>query len=78
MQQLTKEWQPYSGSYQKEAQDIMLENGDVVHCCWPNAGFWNAMRKEGNGKYYGQNIPHAKAKQVRLTHDKSWNEDVIN
>lgn len=69
-QELTKEWTPYNGDYQKKVQDIKLKNGDIVFHCWPNAGFWIAMVREGNGKYYNQNIPHKDAEFVRLTHKK--------
>ncbi len=66
--ELTKEWIPYDGDNSKAVQDIKLENGDVVFYCWPNAGFWNPMIKEGNGNYYNKDIPHKEVKFVRLTH----------
>jgi len=70
--ELTKEWQPYNGHYQKAIQDIILSNGEIVTYCWPNAGFWNCMKKKGNEEYYNKEIPHMEAKRVRLTHDNRW------
>lgn len=69
---LTKEWSPFDGDYEKSMQDIKLHNGDIITMCWPNAGYWTVVRKKGNEKYYGKDIPVKEAAFVRLTHDKEW------
>jgi len=75
---LTKEWSrfdPIEG-YEKEMQDIKLFNGDVVMMCWPNAGWWNVVRKNGQEKYYNlsqkERLKAEDAEFVRLTHDPEW------
>lgn len=67
---LTRSWSRYDGDYEKSMQDIKLKNGDVVLFCWPNAGFWNVCKKEGQEQYYNKNIPHIEAEFVRLTHER--------
>jgi hypothetical protein len=69
---LTKEWTPFNGDYEKSMQDIKLFNGDVITMCWPNAGFWMVMKKEGNEKYYKKDIKSSEAEFVRLTHAEGW------
>ncbi len=69
---LTKtEWTPFDGDYEKRIQDIKLKNGDIVYECYPNAGEWNILRKKGNEKYYGKEIPVTEATHTRLT-DKEY------
>jgi hypothetical protein len=41
--ELTYEWQKYDHEYEKRIQDLKLFNGDIVMCCWPNAGKWHTM-----------------------------------
>lgn len=71
---LTKEWSDFDPKkgYEKEMQDVLLKNGDIIHKCWPNAGMWCVCREEGNGDYYGKDIPVQEADKVRLTHDPNW------
>lgn len=66
--ELTKEWQPYNGEYEKKMQDVKLKNGDIVFYCWPNAGQWGIFNKKNNPKYYGQSIKNSDVAQVRITH----------
>jgi len=68
----TKEWQPFTGYYEKHMVDIKLKNGETVLCCWPNAGFMNPCSNEGNPQNY-EHIPYKEVTEVRLTHDKMWN-----
>jgi hypothetical protein len=68
---LTKEWSEFDGDYEKRIQDIKLKNGDIVYECYPNAGEWNVLRKKGNEKYYGKEIPVREATHTRLT-DKQY------
>lgn len=68
---LTKEWTRFNGDYEKEMQDIKLFNGDIITMCWPNAGYWMVVKKQGNEKYYGNDkIEVGQAEFVRLTHAK--------
>jgi len=70
---LTKEWSKFDGNYEKSMQDIKLHNGDIVTMCWPNAGYWGVLKREGNEKYYGRSdIKVSEAEFVRLTHDNDW------
>jgi hypothetical protein len=69
---LTKEWTKFNGDYEKSMQDIKLFNGDIIFMCWPNAGFWNVCKKEGQKKYYDKEIPVKEAEYVRLTHDEKY------
>lgn len=69
---LTKEWSIFDGDYEKSMQDIKLFNGDVITMCWPNAGYWILCQKEGNEKYYGNDIKSRDAEYVRLTHNERW------
>jgi hypothetical protein len=70
--ELTKDWQPYNGDYQKKMQDIKLKNGDIVYFCWPNAGEWGVWNASNNPKHYGQSIKNSEVAEVRLTHVKYW------
>lgn len=75
--ELTYEWQKYDGDYQKKIQDIKLKNGDVVEFCYPNAGMWNCMQKEGNGKYYDKFIQNSDVEYVRLNYKfYNWNPNI--
>lgn len=38
------EWQPFTGNYEKQWYDVLLPDGEVVECCWPNAGHLHEMR----------------------------------
>jgi hypothetical protein len=67
----TKEWQPFTGYYEKKMVDIILKNGDEITMCWPNAGFMNPCSSEGNPKGY-IHIPYKDVDKVRLTHDRNW------
>lgn len=68
---LTKEWTLFNGDYEKSVQDIKLFDGTVITYCWPNAGYWHVMKKDGNEKYYGNyNLKVEEAQFVRLTHDR--------
>lgn len=68
----SKEWQPFTGYYEKEMVDIRLKNGDEVHMCWPNAGYMNPVGKPvTNPKGYEQ-IPYADVAEVRIAHTKRW------
>lgn len=72
---LTKEWSDYvyEEGYEKEMQDVELKNGDILLCCWPNGGFWNVCRSEGNApKYYGVPVDCTETARVRITHDWAW------
>jgi hypothetical protein len=69
---LTKEWTKFNGDYEKSMQDIKLYNGEVISMCWPNAGFWNVCKKQGQEKYYDKEIPVKEAEYVRLTHDEKY------
>lgn len=75
---LSKEWSEFNATegYEKRMQDIKLKNGDVVTNCWPNAGFWMCVQKEGNEKYYGkEDIEVSEATHVRLSHNKYFNDE---
>lgn len=73
---LTKEWSDFipTEGYEKQMQDVKLKNGDIMYCCWPNGGVWNVCKKDENPKYYGVTIDCIETAQVRLTHDKKWND----
>ncbi len=68
--ELTKEWHPFNGDYQKKMQDLKLFNGDIVFYCWPNAGEFGVLVKKNNQKYYGRPIKRSEIEFVRLTHFK--------
>jgi hypothetical protein len=70
---ITKEWSKFNHAegYEKRMQDVKLKNGDILYCCWPNAGVWNVCNKAQNPKYYGKpEISVNETDEVRLTHDK--------
>lgn len=69
---LTKEFQDYTGEYSKQMQDIKLHCGTVVTMCWPNAGVWNVCEEQVNSKYNKASIPNSEVAKVRLTHSKKW------
>lgn len=39
-QELTDDWQPYTGSYRKEIYAIRLKDGSEYDWAWPNAGMF--------------------------------------
>lgn len=39
-QELTDEWQPYTGGYRKEIYAIRLKDGSEYDWAWPNAGMF--------------------------------------
>lgn len=69
---LTKEWQPFDGEYEKEMQDIKLKTGEIVTMCWPNADTWMVCEKQKSGRMYNKPIPSWQVAEVRLTHSKRW------
>jgi hypothetical protein len=36
-------WLEFDGHYEKHECDIMLKDGTVLECCWPNAGLFVKM-----------------------------------
>lgn len=73
----TMEWDEFDHSeyYTKRMQDVKLKNGDIIYNCYPNAGVWIVMQKGKNEKYYGKDIPVSETVSIRLTHEKSWDND---
>lgn len=45
-------WQPYIGDYDKYEFDIKLKDGTIVENCYPNAGKFNSISDEHNGKQF--------------------------
>lgn len=66
--QLTKEWSEYNHDYEKKCQDIRTKDGKEYIECWPNAGRWNVMSKNGVNP-----IPDEQVTHTRLTHHERWN-----
>ena len=38
-------WIDFNGHYEKHECDIMLKDGTIIECCWPNAGAFSRMKK---------------------------------
>ena len=45
---VTRGWQFWDGSYEKQSYDVWVKGGDVVLGCWPNAGKMAAV--DGSGR----------------------------
>lgn len=63
----TKEWQPFTGYYEKEMVDITCKDGTQINVCWPNAGFMNPCGEDGK-----DSIPYDQVAQVRLSNSPGW------
>lgn len=74
---LTKEWSEFDHKkgYEKRMQDVKLKNGDILFCCWPNAGVWMICDEKLNPKNKGQEISVRETTHVRLTNNRSFNEE---
>lgn len=76
---LSKEWSDYNPKegYEKEFQDVILNDGRKLFYCWPNAGFWNVCNERINPETYDQDIPVSETKQVRISH-YNWESKKLN
>ncbi len=68
---LTFEWQKYDNNYQKRIQDLKLFNGDIVMCCWPNAGKWHTMGVSENPENDKRYIEDNEVEYVRLNKEEN-------
>jgi hypothetical protein len=69
----THEWQPFTGYYEKEMVDIKLKTGEIIHCCWPNAGFMNPLSKTMNPTGL-EAFPYKNVAEVKLTSEEMYND----
>lgn len=59
------EFQPYKMSYDKFEYDIKLKDGTIVENCYPNAGKFNSLSNEYDGKQFKEN----EVDEIRFTHN---------
>lgn len=49
---MENEWYSFNEDYyQKERLDVLLDTGEIVSPCWPNAG--KVMSMDGSGREWG-------------------------
>lgn len=63
----TKDWQSFTGHYEKEMVDVITKEGKQIDVCWPNAGFMNPC-----GEQESESIPYEQIDKVRLSQVKGW------
>ena len=53
-------WTPYqpARARDKKHYDIMLRNGEVVECCWPNGIHWNPMKASKHNHIADYRVTH--------------------
>lgn len=39
-------WLDFDGHYEKHECDIMLKDGTIIECVWPNAGDFNELHNQ--------------------------------
>ncbi len=40
-----EKFKPWDGDYDKQWYDVLLPDGEVVCCCWPNSGKMNETKQ---------------------------------
>lgn len=61
-------WTPFdpAANLTKSLQDVKLQDGTVVKKCYPNAGQFVVMQKDGQEQYYDNDIRFNQVTHFRL------------